>query len=413
MPSISYTQLLRQNRDFRLLWCGQVVSQLGDWFSLITLQSMLLRLTGSALSLSALLVAQMLPLFLLSPVAGVVVDRWPRKWVMVSADVARVLFAFGFLLVRDRPTAWLAYLFMALLSSATVFFEPARQAVLPGVTRPEELVTAYALSAVTWSVLLTTGALAGGLVTQYLGRNTAFVLNGLSFLGSALLIRQIHEPRVAPHRSEGGFGDLVAGFRYVFRRCDLVALLTVKAAWGLTYASQVLTTLFGQRIFVLGPGKGPLSISLLTAVGGVGTALGPVLARRITRSELRRMYGAIPVSFLVAGLFYLVLARSWSLPSAAVALFGCRIGGSTLWVFSTVLLQRRTDPRFLGRVFAAEGALWPLSMALSGFVMGLAIDRGATAFSGAAALGAVSLSLGTLWCLGWSRLAGPEHQEKN
>src|SRR5207247_3320119 len=153
--------------------------------------------------------------------------------------------------------------------SATVFFEPARQAALPAVTRQEELVTANALGAVTWSTLLTSGALVGGVVTQYLGRDAAFVLNSLSFLGSAHFIRRIRLPHGSAGRARGGFGELIAGFQYVMGRGSLLALLSVKAAWGLTFGSQVLTTLFGQRLFVLGPGKGPLSISLLTAVGEV------------------------------------------------------------------------------------------------------------------------------------------------
>ena len=107
MQTISYGQLLRRNRDYRRLWGGQVVSQLGDWFSLITLQSLLLTLTGSASSLAALMIAQMLPLFLLSPAAGVVVDRLPRKHVMIAADLGRAGIALGFLLVRDGETAWL------------------------------------------------------------------------------------------------------------------------------------------------------------------------------------------------------------------------------------------------------------------------------------------------------------------
>jgi len=400
LQTISYGQLLRRNRDFRLLWGGQVVSQLGDWFSLITLQSLLLTLTGSASSLAALMIAQMLPLFLLSPAAGVVVDRLPRKHVMIAADLGRAGIALGFLLVRDGETAWLAYGFYALLSSLTVFFEPARQAVIPAITRPEELVTANALGAVTWSVLLTSGALAGGLVTQYFGHDAAFVLNSLSFVGSALLIRGINVPRVPAGQHDGGFGDLAAGFEYVAGRRDLMALLSVKAAWGLTGGSTVLLTLFGQRLFPLGPGKGPLSISLLTAVSGVGTALGPLIGRRITGSDLRRMYWAIAAGYLVGGAFFIALGHSWSLASAGAAMFVCRMGGSLLWVFSTVLLQRTAADRFRGRVFAAEGALFTLTMAASGFAVGAAVDHGASAFTVATALGAISLTAGVAWCVG-------------
>lgn len=404
MSSVSYAQLLRQNREFRLLWMGQIVSQLGDWFSLITLHSLLLALTHQASSLAWLMLAQMLPLFLLGPVAGVVVDRLSRKQVMIAADLVRMVFAFGFLLVRDRESAWLAYLFMAGLSSATAFFEPARQAVLPAVTRSDELVTANALSAVTWSTLLTSGSLLGGIITQFLGREAAFVLNALSFLGSAAILREMRVAHDRAASAHGGFGDLIAGFRYVAHRWELLALLSVKAAWGLTFGSQVLTTVFGQQLFPLGPGKGPLSISLLMAVGGVGTALGPVIARRVTGSEGRRMVAALPVGFLLAGLAYLALGRSWSLASAGAALFLCRIGGSTLWVFSTILLQQRTENRFLGRVFAAEGALCTLTMALSGYTVGVALDRGASAFDAAMALGFIALAPGVAWGLGvWRR----------
>jgi predicted MFS family arabinose efflux permease len=400
LSTVSYAQLLRQNRNFRLLWLGQIVSQLGDWFSLITLHSLLLELTGHAGAVAQLTIAQMLPLFFFSPVAGVVVDRLSRKRVMVAADVARALFALGFLLIRDRESAWVAFLCMSALSAATAFFEPARQAVLPTVTRPDELVTANALSAVTWSTLLTSGALIGGIVTQLFGREAAFLLNALSFLGSAALIGRVDVPHDRSAHVGGGFQNLQSGLRYVSKRPDLMALLSIKAAWGLTFGSQVLTTVFGQRLFSLGPKAGPLSISLLMAAGGVGTALGPVIGRRVAGSDRARMVAAVPMAFLLAGAAYLALARSWSLPSAAAALFFCRIGGSTLWVFSTILLQQTAEDRFMGRVFAAEGALCTLTMAVSGYAVGWALDAGMSAFAASAVMGALSLGAGAAWSLG-------------
>src|SRR6478736_259187 len=108
MPSPSYSQLLRQNREFRLLWMGQAVSLLGDWFNFVTIQALLLRLTGEATSLAGVWVAQSLPLLVVGPVAGVVVDRLPRKAVMIAADLARAGVALGFLLIH-RSTWWLAY----------------------------------------------------------------------------------------------------------------------------------------------------------------------------------------------------------------------------------------------------------------------------------------------------------------
>jgi hypothetical protein len=112
------------------------------------------------------------------------------------------------------------------------------------------------------------------------------------------------------------------------------------------------------------------------------------------------MVAAVPIAFLLAGAAYLVLARSWSLLTAAAALFFCRIGGSTLWVFSTILLQQTAEDRFMGRVFAAEGAFCTLTMAISGFAVGWALDEGMTAFTASAVMGALSLGAGAAWSLG-------------
>src|SRR5690349_20793652 len=177
MTTVSYGQLVRQNRNFRLFWGGQIVSQLGDWFNLVAVSALLLKYTGSAASIAGFMVAQMLPGLLLGPAAGVLVDRLPRKAVMIGADLARAVIALGLLALRGPGTVWVAYTCVAGLSTFSAFFEPARIATLPNITSKEELVTANALSSVTWSILLTSGAMVGGLVARFFGAQTAFLLN--------------------------------------------------------------------------------------------------------------------------------------------------------------------------------------------------------------------------------------------
>ncbi|HEU4752588.1 MAG TPA: MFS transporter, partial [Armatimonadota bacterium] len=238
MLGVSYVQLVRQNRDFRLFWGGQIVSQLGDWFSAITVQALLLRYTGQASSLAWFMVATMLPGLLLGPLAGVAVDRLPRKSVMVGADLVRMLIALGFLGFRGPETAWVAYACLAGLSSLTAFFEPARIATLPNITSDRELVAANALSSVTWSILLTSGAIVGGLVGRFFGSDAAFVLNGLSFLGSALLLARIRVPPTAHEGHHSQAGAVVAGFRYILDHPQVLGALTAKLGWGLAGGVQ-------------------------------------------------------------------------------------------------------------------------------------------------------------------------------
>src|ERR671932_1525892 len=105
--SVGYIALLRRNRAYRRLWYGQVVSQLGDWFDSIALFALLLKLTGSGQAVGALMVAQFLPSTIVGLWAGVVIDRLPRKLVMIATDIGRALLVLLFLLVHDASQVWI------------------------------------------------------------------------------------------------------------------------------------------------------------------------------------------------------------------------------------------------------------------------------------------------------------------
>lgn len=400
MSTVTYGQLLRRNRNFRLFWCGQIVSQLGDWFSSITVSALLLKYTGSTGSLALLMIATMLPGLLLGPVAGVQVDRLSRKHVMVAADLARALIAFGFLFLRGPSTVWVGYACVAALQTFTAFFEPARIATLPNITSKEELVAANALSSVTWSILLTSGAMVGGVVGHFFGPSAAFVLNALSFLGSALLLGRLAVPPTAREgqhvRGSGGFAE---GFRYVRQHPEILGALTAKLGWGLAGGIQILIPVFGAKVFpIAGDRDGQLGMSVLFAAGGLGTALGPVLARRWVGRDVARIRWAIAVSFVLGGVYYACLALVPNLTLTAVVLAFARFHGAIVWVFSTILLQMLTRDQYRGRVFAAETSLFTASMMLSSVLTSRALDRWHLGVPlVCVALGTVSLLVGGVW----------------
>ena len=179
-----YLSLLRRNRNFRLLYIGQTISQLGDWFNTVAVYALLLDLTGSATAVAWMLIVQMLPIALVGPLAGVVVDRLNRRRIMMAADLVRGCVILGLLLVRRADQVWIAYVVTALAVTAQAFFEPARTATIPNVTSADELLPANALSSATWSAMLAIGASVGGLVTAAFGRNVAFAVNAASFFVS-------------------------------------------------------------------------------------------------------------------------------------------------------------------------------------------------------------------------------------
>lgn len=373
---MGYVELVRTNRDFRRIWYGQIVSQLGDWFNLITLQVLLLQLTGSALAIAGIIIAQMIPFVILSPIAGVIVDRFSRKRVMIIADLVRAAIALGFLFINSPGHAWIAYPLIAGLSVFASAFEPARTASIPNVVGMKDLVTANALSATTWSVILTSGGLIGGAVAVLFGRNIAFILNGVSFVLSAMFIASARIPQAREDRPRetSGWRDVIEGFQYIRHHGEILPLLSVKMVWGLAGGLSVLIAIYGQKIFPI-HGREALSVGILYAVAGLGTGIGPIVARRYAGESPRRMRWAITVSYVICGAFTLLFAHSWSLFMASWTLLLSRFGGSILWTFSTTLLQMASDDRFRGRVFAAEQTFFTLTLAVSNYATGVLMDR--------------------------------------
>lgn len=379
-PVSSQTALLRNNRDFRLLFFGQTVSQLGDWFNSVAVFALLLDLTGSATAVAWMMIVQFLPMAIVGPIAGVVVDRVDRRRLMIATDVLRGIFVLGLLLVRTREQVWLAYVVMALTVTGSAFFEPARTATIPNVTSKDELMPANALSSATWAAMLAVGASIGGLVTAIAGRELAFVINGVSFFVSAWFIsrtRYDSRPPEKPARrgwlEVTGIRDLVDGIRYVRNSAHVSAIMFVKAGWGLAGGVLLLLTVFGQRIFPVG-GSTAAGIGVLYGARGIGAGLGPMALRWMlgqTPTTMRRSIG--PAYFIVGG-FYVALAVAGTLPVAALCVLAAHFGGSILWVFSTVLLQMEVPDAFRGRVFAAELALVTLTSSISSWVTGYALD---------------------------------------
>jgi MFS family permease len=193
-PTVSfpgYLRLLRQNRNFRLLWLAQIVSEQGDWLYTVAVYSLLLEFTGRAQSVALAFVLQVLPQFFVSPAVGVINDRISRKKVMIFADCARAVIVLCMVLVRQPQSVWLLYLLLVLESVLWALFEPGRSAVIPNITRSSEVVIANALSSTTWSFNFAMGFAVGGVLAAYFGRDTVFVLNALSFVLSALVIRRM------------------------------------------------------------------------------------------------------------------------------------------------------------------------------------------------------------------------------
>jgi MFS family permease len=401
---VGYIELIRGNRSFRQVWLGQVVSQMGDWFDTIALYTIIQNLTGSGRAIGLLLVARFVPSFVFGSLSGVVADRFSRRTIMIVSDLLRALVVLGFLFVRRADQLWIVYVLTVLQLALSTFFEPAKTAVIPSIVSDRELVPANAISSVTWSAMLTLGAAIGGVVTGRFGTDVAFILDALTYLLSAALIASVRLPKRAPREKSKltisralGIGETIEGVRYVIHRPRVLALLLVKPAWGLGGGILTLLAVFGSKIFPVGK-DAAMGVGVLFAARGIGTAVGPIVARRISGDGNKQMQASIGIAFLIGGAFYMLFGITTSFVFALIVLGIAHTGGSILWVFSTVLLQRGVEDSFRGRVFAAELALLTLTMAVSNYVTGELLDRfGLSARRVAVGIGAFFLLPGLAW----------------
>ncbi len=411
----AYARLLRANRDFRLLWLAQLVSEIGDWLYSLAIYDLVLERTASAQAVASAVILQVLPQVLISPVSGVVNDRLSRRRVMIFADLARVAIVLAMLAAVTTRSLWLIYVLLFLETLMWGLFEPGRSALIPNLCAGRgETVVANSLASTTWSFNFMFGFSIGGLLTVALGYQGVFALNAFSFLASAWLLRRM---RVTETHSAGrpplgardlvDFSPLVEGIRYVRGDARLLAILLCKAGLGFLGASWVILTIYGKSVFPLAWGgvrpqeAGLLGMSVLMGSRGVGAILGPLLAGRWAGADQRRMRQGILVAFLAIAAGYIGLAAAPTLASAMAAIILAHAGGSVIWVFSTTLLQSLAEDRFRGRVFAADYAFLVITMSVMNYLSGAAVDHGIPVQRVAMAVGVIALAPALLW-----RLAG-------
>ncbi|MCL4833054.1 MAG: MFS transporter [Caldilineaceae bacterium] len=394
--SNEYLALLQENQDFRNLWLGQIVSLLGDWFNLIGSAALIATLTGSGMAISGLFVVRMLAPFLISPLAGVVTDRYDRRMILIVADLLRAVIVLAFLLVRSAEMVWLLYLLTALQLAVSGFFDPAKNAILPDVVSQRQLGAANALSAATWSVMLAFGAALGGLVAGTWGVYSAFSLDAVTFLISAFFIYRVGYRQPVEQGGSGksiadALGEYVEGLRYLLRERDILMIASQKGMIALSVAGgfNVVQVAIAEKLFVIGEG-GSLSLGIFMTVFGIGTGIGPIVARRWSGDRDRSLRQSITIFYGLTGIGLLVLAPLTDFYSVNLGMFLRGFGGGVVWVFGTQLLLQKVPGAVRGRVFATEFAIFALASAIGAAWTGFALD---------------SLGISaTLWLMFWFNL---------
>jgi len=368
---MNQVRALLTNRSFLAVWSASVVSGLGDKIAVIALYLLVYRVTGRAVDLGLLAAVQILPAILLGPLAGLILDKYNRKTVMVWSEVGSAL------VVAALPFAGSlnqVYLLAGLLAVGRQFTGPARLALVPDVVPGEQLDKANALAMVTKNVVLLAGPAIGGAVVAIWSTSTAFWLDAVTFLASAgiLLSRRFTylESEVDGKRRAAGPltpGDTIAmrawrglreGIAILWGRPRLrFAFLFLSATVFVTAMQTPLVVLVIKDIL----GQGDAALGFVLSASGLGGIAGALVGGMLLagRRPLRTVTWLLAVDGVLLMLFA-VNHNYW----LALGLFGCfGAVGTVAQISLATFLQRETPEKQRGRIFGWLGAIiGPLSL---------------------------------------------------
>ncbi|HEX5501853.1 MAG TPA: MFS transporter [Thermomicrobiales bacterium] len=382
-----------RHRAFLLLWLGQFTSQVGDWIAFVALTGLVWNLTHADLWVAALRATHAGPILLLGPVAGVFVDRWNRRATMLTVDLARTvlmsaLAASGAVAALLRLPELATILGLSLVFElVSLVFSPAKNALIPHLVPPEDLLAANALSGMTGTVSLLLGPALGGLAVALAGVGGALGVDAATFAVSAATIAALRAPRVvATAASTGGqlrrvLGELREGLRYV--RGERVVLVTtaLEAALMLGWGTiSILAVVIAERQL----GLDVRGYGFLLAAFGAGSLVGWLLVAPLERRGDPRVTLAVGFLCGAAGIFALVAART--LPVALLGYAGAGVGQMIVSVVGLTLFQQEVREAMRGRAFAIYNT--------AGHGMILLANQGAASIADLVALGPTLLVAG-------------------
>jgi MFS family permease len=397
LADIGYYELLKSNSKFRKFWFAAVISMFGEWFNTIALFTLIIIHTGSEELLGILITVRMFGFAIMQPIIGLLADRWSRKWIMIASNIIQIPLALTFILVNGPEDIYWLIGISGLMAFLHSVYMTAERAALPNIVSEEELTTANALDAASWSTALAIGAALGGLVVSKYGVDVAFVIDSVTFLISTIILLPIIIPQTVSKEMQGplfstAFFNIKAGFKRIFSESRVMRIIFAKSTWNIAGGglSAVFLVLAGAK---LSPTQIASGIGLFFMARGIGTGVGPIIARKYFTNE-EKWSGLIGILVAISGLFYLFVGLTiyinlW-LTVLLVVIAHAASGAN--WVLSTILTQKWVEDEMRGRVFSMDMLLMALAFSISTYFAGWLLENGILDIR----LGMITFSLGMI-----------------
>lgn len=403
-----FTGILR-NRNFLLLWIGQIISQLGDRLDQMALIAFVYtRASGSTIETAKILSFTILPVFLVGPIAGVYVDRWDRRRTMFVCDFLRALLVLMIPLFLFYAKSFVPiYAIIFLVFCVGRFFVTAKLAIIPDMVDKNDLLMANSLVNVTGMIASILGFGASGLLVEWLGAKSGFYLDSLSFFisGSLIFLIALKTSTRMDFRCIGreiadvirmsALKEIGAGVRYFIRTPDIrFTAAVICVLWSALGAIYVVTIVFVQKTLH----SATKDLGLLAMVLGIGLFLGSLVYGKLGRRLSQ--YKTIFVSLILSGFMLMTFAFSIHrypyFAVAAVCAVALGMAIAPIIIASNTIVHKASDTGMRGKVFSSLEIVMHLAFLICMFISSFLAERYVSHVTILLSVGALFSALGAI-----------------
>jgi len=365
---MSYVETLKHPVIARLSLI-QLISYFGTWFSQVAIFSMLVAYKADAITIAFTAAMAMLPAVVLAPIIGIIIDRIDFKKLMMTLLIVEIAMTLGLIFINSLEYVWVLMILIFIRSSAASMLFSAEMALFPKLLQGEMLKNTNEIHSIIWSFSYAAGMAIGGIVTYYVGYDTAFIIDAVLYGIAVLLLFGLKLSLDKVIHTDSNWKMFKDGFNYLKSKKKILHLILLHAAIGLTSFDALITLLadfqYKEVIAV------PLAIGLMNATRAIGLMIGPFFIGKIISKNNLHYF------FLLQGLaiiFWSTMEYNFYL--ALIALFVTGFFITTLWSYTYLLIQEETDQKFMGRVISYNDMFFMLSNVATALFIGYASKGG-------------------------------------